>query len=235
MDICKSCGSELNGSDICPNCGAKAVQEGNNTVPAPEKRSGKGFIKLAVAIVLVAVCYFLFFGGRGYETTAKQYVNAIRKGDAKKIVSLLPKKYSNYIVKYRFDGDKSDFIDNRQVLLDDLKDAFSENDIEITDVKFEIDDKYVFDKDDLKEIRELKKLGAAKKAMRVNVELTLKIDDEEKYASFDLILVKFGRSWYVYDTYSPDGFTGFNAFKSFCDKVEEPVQTTEETEADSAK
>ena len=146
MEFCKSCGSELNGSDICPNCGAKTVEAGNNTVPNLEKRSRKGYIKMAVVIVIIAACYFLFFGGRGYETTAKQYVNAIRKGDAKKIVSLLPQKYSDYIAKYKFDGDKKEYIENRQGLLDDLKEALSDNDIKITDVKFEIDDKYVADK-----------------------------------------------------------------------------------------
>jgi len=226
MDICKSCGSELNGSDICPSCGAKA--SGDNAVSAQDRRSGKGFIKMAVFIVIIAVCYFLFFGGRGYETTAKQYVNAIRNGDAKKIVSLLPQKYSDYIAKYKFGGSKGDYIKNRQELLDDLKKTLSDKDIKITDVKFKIDDKYVADKEDLKSVRKLRKLGTAKKAMNLDIELTVKIDGEEKYASFDLILVKLGRSWYVYDSYSPDGFAGFAEFKSFSDMAEEDSETPEE-------
>ena len=220
MDICKNCGSELNGAEVCQKCGTKVAEEVNDSVSDMERRNIKGFIKMIVAIVIIAACYFFFFGGRGYETTAKQYVNAIRKGDASKIVSLLPKKYSDYVVKYKFDGDKGDYIDNRQELLDNLKDTLSDNDIEITDIKFKIDDRYVADKDDLKSIRKLRKLGTTKKAMSLDIELTAKVDDEEKYASFDLILVKLGRSWYVYDSYSPDGFAGLEAFKSFCNQTE---------------
>lgn len=223
MEICKKCGSELSDSGFCTKCGAGVADEESNAVSDREKKKGKSFIKSIVVVAIIVACYIVFFGGRGYRTTVQQYVNAIKNGNASKIVSLLPTKYADHIIRNNFKGDRQDFIDSRQMLLDELQEQFSAKNIDITKVKYSIDDKYSFDKDDLKAVKQKRKMGSAKKAMKVDIELSANVNGKEKYASFGLILVKFGRSWYVYDTGAADGIAGLDAFQALCYGTEIPT------------
>lgn len=216
MDFCTKCGSELDGSDICPKCGAKVEKEAaaeSSTAPSADK-GNKGIIKAIVAIVIIVACCFILFGGRSYKSAVKDYINAYKKGDAKKIVSLMPEKYVNHMIKYGYEGDKEKLIEElKDSWEDDIKGKFEDKDVDINKVKFEIDDKHVYEKDDLRALRKEEKMGAVKKAIRADVEFSVKDDaGDMKYSSADVMLVKIGRSWYVV----PNGEVG-DAFQALLD------------------
>ena len=201
MEFCTNCGSELNGAAFCTNCGAKvesapATATGNNALLEKFNENKNLIIAGAAAllVIIIAIIAFASCSG-GYKSTLKAYMNAYKKGDAKRIVELMPEK----LVKKM--GGKSDVEDRIEESLDYQLDNLEDNDGDIKKMSYKISDVDKMDADDIKDLnREIKNYWGTKldikQAYEVEVEVTIPIDGDKETEDFEVTLVKIGRKWY---------------------------------------
>ncbi len=210
--FCTNCGTEMGNEQFCVNCGAKATD--NIVVPnysvgnkIASNNNQKGIFAAVIAVVLViiiAVGGVFTFGGRSYKSTVKQYITASIKGDAKKIVSLLPKKLVDYAVKDNYDGDKKKFIEYVEKELKTYTDMMDEYGIKPSSVSYEITKEEDMDDDDIEDYEELfeeagVKNAKIKKGKTVTVKLKVPVDGKTQSTSIKLGVIKVGSSWYMID------------------------------------
>ncbi len=203
MKFCEFCGAPMEDNvNFCGSCGKKQTEEAVEVAATPKKAGGfdpKNVPVIGAAVVVVLVL-FLLFGGRGPEKTAKQFMKAVVRGNAKKIVKLMPKDVVKETLE-ETDMTKKELIEE----LDESLEYFSEY---LEDYKFsyEVDDVDNITGEELKELKdELKEMGVSKKkvkkAKEVEVEMTVRekgaSKDEEETNSLTIIVVKIGRNWYV--------------------------------------
>ena len=203
MKFCEFCGAPMEDNvNFCGSCGKKQTEEAVEAAATPKKAGGfdpKNVPVIGAAVVVVLVL-FLLFGGRGPEKTAKQFMKAVVRGNAKKIVKLMPKDVVKETLE-ETDMTKKELIEE----LDESLEYFSEY---LEDYKFsyEVDDVDNITGEELKELKdELKEMGVSKKkvkkAKEVEVEMTVRekgaSKDEEETNSLTIIVVKIGRNWYV--------------------------------------
>ena len=203
MKFCEFCGAPMEDNvNFCGSCGKKQTEEAVEVAATPKKAGGfdpKNVPVIGAAVVVVLVL-FLLFGGRGPEKTAKQFMKAVVRGNAKKIVKLMPKDVVKETLE-ETDMTKKELIEE----LDESLEYFSEY---LEDYKFsyEVDDVDDIKGEELKELKEdLKEMGVSKKkvkkAKEVEVEMTVRekgaSKDEEETNSLTIIVVKIGRNWYV--------------------------------------
>lgn len=127
MRYCTNCGSELGDTKFCTKCGTKVETDYrdtafvNNNVSRHKKANRFIPIVAILSIVaIVALCFFIFTR-RSYKSLVKTYVDASMKGDAKKLVSLLPEGRVQYMIDSWYD-DKDEIIEDLQEDLDDSLD-----------------------------------------------------------------------------------------------------------------
>ena len=154
-----------------------------------KKRSIIGILAFVIVLAISTGCLF-GCGGNSYKSVAKSFAEAFKKGDAKKIVSLMPEKVVKKIVKDKFDGDKEDMIDSLQSLLDEFAD---------TEMSYEIGEFEDLDEDKVEELEDEIKSGYD---VKLNIEAAKSVEIEFTYDDYEdegeFILIKVGNSWYLY-------------------------------------
>lgn len=206
--FCGKCGTKNDeGTNFCVNCGAKLNREASapqKPVAAPavssDARNRKvGMIAVAVAVVVVLFLGFLLFGGRSAETTAKKFVKAATRGDAKAMLKLMPKKGLEYSLKQE-GYDKGDL----DKLTDELEDQLEKGMESLPEdvrkkISYKIFDGQEIKGDDLEKTQDMyKKMGIdVSAAKKIKVRLTVPVDKDKENHSENLYLIKIGRSWYI--------------------------------------
>lgn len=206
--FCGKCGAKNeDNAQFCAKCGAKldnVVPMENVDVSSPDvnnKNRKVGIIAVAVVAVLVILLGVFLLGGRSYKATIKKFVNAQFEADVKGVFDLVPEKMIDGMLE-KEGYNRSDLDD----LLDEVDDSL-ESMVKSLDsylgegwkVTYEILDTEDIKGDDLNDIKDAYKdvdvkVSAAKK---VEIELTLKGDEEDTSYSMDIYLLKVGRSWYI--------------------------------------
>jgi len=150
---------------------------------------------LAMIIVLAVSAGCLFGCGSGYEKVVEKYFEAIKKGDAKKYISLYPEEVVDAWIEYECDGDKEELTDYIKDLLDELDNG----DIDISKLKYKIIDAEELDKDELEELTDdLDEFDIdVKEAINLEIEITVPVDGEKEELTFEMLLGKIDGSWYV--------------------------------------
>ena len=203
MKFCEFCGAPMEDNvNFCGSCGKKQTEEAVEAAATPKKAGGfdpKNVPVIGAAVVVVLIL-FLLFGGRGPEKTAKQFMKAVVRGNAKKVVKLLPKDMVKEMM------DEADM--SKKEIIEELDESLGYFADELEDYKFsyEVDDVDDIKGEELKDIKdELKEMGVSKKkvkkAKEVEVEMTMRekgaSKDEEETESLTIVVVKIGRNWYV--------------------------------------
>lgn len=205
MKFCEFCGAPMEDNvNFCGSCGKQQTEEAVVTTE-PAKKSVKldpKNIKVIGAAVVVVLVLFFIFGGRGPEKTVKQYMKATLKGNAKKIVKLMPKDMVDEALE-QADMSKKEFIEELDEMLDEAVEY-----MEDYKVSYEIDDVDDIKGEELSELKdELKEMGVAKKKVKAAKEVEVEMSIREKGASKDeamsnsmtVTVIKIGRNWYLAD------------------------------------
>ena len=215
MSFCENCEHELNGEQFCPSCGKEApihepeadttVESAVNTVKTTNPTNVVELVKsklgiiIAVLVVVVVIVGAFVLTARGPEDVAKQYMKAYVKGDAKRIVSLMPKKVVNYALEVYYGGDKDDIIDELKDELDTFAEEVENMDAKMSKVTYKIEDTDKMKKDIIKMYEEaFEDIDLdIKKGKIIEIELTIPDGDDEETKTRYISVVKIGRSWYL--------------------------------------
>jgi uncharacterized membrane protein YvbJ len=213
--FCGKCGAKNDDSAVfCAECGnriqaaapvAPAAPAANPAPTAAPVATGSkpgftlnnrniGIIAVAaVAVIALLISCFFIFGGRSYKDVVKDYFKATEKADAKLMMELLPDDLIKYVMKEE-DMTKKEMTEELQDSLDMIHRYYDE-----VKISYEITDTEDFDKDELKEIKEMyEEIDVkVKDAMIVEVEVTMELDGDERTTTQELTLIKVGGSWYL--------------------------------------
>lgn len=221
--FCNKCGSPVNEGDrVCTKCGAPIQtvsqepvtdtsmtynmnQTGNGLQDKKNKIIGMSAVGV-VALVLIIIVVALF-GGRSYKKTVKQLMNCVFDTyNSKTFVSLFNEDMLESEVGYSKDKIKEQVDDTMETLESSVERSTGG----IKKYSYKIVDNEKYDKEDLKDIKDLcsQKYDIKVSSAR-EVELTCEVkckNGDEKNFDFEVILIKVGRSWYIYDIDSSSGF-----------------------------
>ena len=213
--FCGKCGAKNDDSAVfCAECGnriqaaapvAPAAPAANPAPAAAPVATGSkpgftlnnrniGIIAVAaVAVIALLISCFFIFGGRSYKDVVRDYFKATEKADAKLMMELLPDDLIKYVMKEE-DMTKKEMTEDLQDSLDMIHRYYDE-----VKISYEITDTEDFDKDELKEIKEMYEAidVKVKDAMIVEVEVTMELDGDERTTTQELTLIKVGGSWYL--------------------------------------
>lgn len=206
--FCGKCGVQnTDDAMFCAGCGAKLNEDQPLSSDTPlvvnsgEKNRKIGMIAVCVIAVLLIGLLFILFGGRGYKTTVKKFVDAQFDADAKAIMQLIPDKMIDYVMEDEgYDEDDWDqFIEEGNESLESAMDSIDRYFGDDWKVSYEITDTEDVKGDDLADLKEdYKDIGIKVSAAKtVEVELTVKADETESSNTVDISLIKIGRSWYL--------------------------------------
>ena len=183
MKFCEFCGAPMEDNvNFCGSCGKKQTEEAVEMAATSKKAGGFDFKNAPVigAAVVVVLILFLLFGGRGPEKTAKQFMKAVVRGNAKKVVKLLPKDMVKEMM------DEADM--SKKELVEELDESLGYFADELEDYKFsyEVDDVDDIKGEELKDIKDdLKEMGVSKKKVKKAKEVEVEMTMREKGASKD--------------------------------------------------
>lgn len=203
MKYCTNCGKELDDEKFCTKCGAKvetSPEIKNLTKISNHRKTGKAAPPIVIlAVVAIVVSVFCIFGGRSYKSLVKSYVDASMKGDAKKLVSLLPEGRVQYMIENWYD-DEDAIIEDLQEDLDDslnqVKKMLGNN----YKVSYSILDERDYNGSEFAEFKEdylndyNTKISAAKE---LTIELVVFAKGRESSKKVTFTAIKVGRSWYI--------------------------------------
>ncbi|MBQ6570348.1 MAG: zinc ribbon domain-containing protein [Clostridia bacterium] len=204
MAFCSECGSPLTVTEqpqtqFQPQPVAAAAGPSFMTGLLNEKNKKIGIFALAAAAL--ALLIFLLvnsFGGRSYKSTVDKYLKYSFNGNAKGIVSLIPKDFLNTALK-NTNRDKSELVEYLQETLGDsresIEDEFGKG-AKMTYKIEDVEDVTGYELDKLKDQYEMfdLKISAAKK-VETNIKIKGSKSEDEDTAVIPLI--KVGRSWYL--------------------------------------
>lgn len=217
MAFCPNCGRQIEDeSKGCPICDAKPetnpLTSKNNgdfgSAPVnPNKSQTKNIAIIlggVVAFILVIVLLVSVAGGKPYEKAIDNYFDVFFSGEVEKIKSLAPEAYWEYM-EDEYDLDLDDYIedmeDEMEDYLEEMEDEFGKK----AKVTYKITDADRLDEDDLKDLKDTMKddYDISKKsvtdAYELELEVTIKGEDDEDDAEMDVIVVKIDGKWYMTD------------------------------------
>lgn len=204
---CKLCGAQLpEGAGFCQSCGKAVELESNGSIPNCKDvaKSAKTSIgpKLVVVVVLAsAVLAWLLFGGRGYKATLKQYVDATMDGNAKKIVSLMPKDYVRASIRSGEYDSKADIVDDIDEILDYTVELYEECFGKRMKYDYNIVNVYKYTADEMEQYFYYYDYGnisgKVDAVMEVTYSLELSGNDQSSSTSETVVMYKIGRNWYI--------------------------------------
>ena len=143
-------------------------------------------------------------GGKPYEKAIDNYFDVFFSGELEKIKSLAPEAYWEYM-EDEYDLDIDDYIedmeDEMEEFLEEMEDEFGKK----AKVTYKITDADRLDEDDLKDLKKTMKddYDISKKsvtdAYEIELEVTIKGEDDEDDTEMEVIVVKIDGKWYMTD------------------------------------
>ena len=204
--FCGKCGANnTDNAEFCAECGAKlnggqTIENASDTLRNSSDKNRKvGMIAMAFIAVVVILIAFLLFGGRSYEETVEQFINAQFEADAEDIVKLIPDEMVDYILEEEgYDSDEIDeFIDEGNDKIQEQLDYIEKYLGEDWNISYEILSVEELSGSDLEDLRDDYedidvKVSAAK---IVEIQLTIKAEDMENSNTMEIPVIRVGRSW----------------------------------------
>jgi len=182
-----------------------AVEENSNFVDKINNKDRKTFLILAcvgLALVLCVVFVVVFSGGgSSAEEAFDKYIKVVYNGDVDLIEELAPEAYWEH-AKDEYDIKVKDvneyYEDEFEKDMDKWEDKFGDN----IDVSYEIIGTDTVSESKLDKIKSsLKSSGISKKdiedAVELEVEITIKGDDDEDSAELECYAVQISGEWYI--------------------------------------
>lgn len=210
--FCGKCGAELpDEAMFCNVCGENftvtpeepVAVNGGNALVNKVMEYKKYFVPGAIALVAIILVIVLIssLAGSGYKRAAKNYINGTLKGKYSAYEKMYPKEVWDYMEENVSEDilDEDYFEDNYEDMIDYLEEEYGK-DIKIS---YKITDKDKLDEDDLKDLRDSLKdtYDMAKKdvtaAYELELEVTVKGDDDEDTNDMDIVVYKYDGKWYV--------------------------------------
>lgn len=193
---CSACGAPLNKAAVPPTNDRESVPEKH----LAGKRNRIIIIVAALASVLVlAIVLITVLGGGSYKSTIKKYIDATFEGDGTAVLALIPDEVVEAICdNYGLSREAvtEDYSSRLQLFIKGFDYEF-----EKWDYSFDILNVEDYSKKDLESLCEHYEafydltIDAAK---TVTIEFSIKANGEKKPAnSFDMVVIKIGRSWYL--------------------------------------
>lgn len=202
--ICTNCGAQnASGARFCGSCGAKMGPEVKKT-PAKTGLSGaQGFLKanrkligMIAAVLAVVLLFSMVFGGRSYKKTVNKFMDSLLDMDAKGMIEMMPDKLLKTLMEEE-GYTKKELIEELQ---DELDYGMSYMEM-IGDLKLKhkIVGAEDMSKEDLRYLKDMySEIGIKVSAAKVvEVELTMKAMGMTQSETFELMVIKIGRSWYI--------------------------------------
>lgn len=217
--FCGYCGAELPDDALkCPSCGADlGAGQGNTSDKVKDKaidifnriKTDKkllsiviGAIALVIVLIIVLCCAF----GGGYKKAINNYLDVTIYGKYDKIEKLAPASYWKYY-EDEYDMDVDDVIDNYEDVYENvieyLEDDYGKDikvDYKITDEDELSEKKLKRISDNLKDEYNIPKKSVTK-GYKIDLEITIKGDDDEDTDETTLYAVKIDGDWYLCDEY----------------------------------
>ncbi len=158
---------------------------------------------IAAAAVLVLILLIVLLSAKPYQSAIANYLDVSLEGQVKKIEKLAPKAYWEYLEE-EYEVDADDVADAYEEYYEDdtlemLEEEYGEN----IRISFKITDEDEMKEKKVKELADTLKeaYGISKKdvkaAYEVEIDYTIKGDDDEDEDDMELIVVKIGSKWYV--------------------------------------
>lgn len=213
--FCTNCGNMLEeGVDVCSKCGAKVDAEPKAAVKTKIDPVAwfKGldqtvrYITLGVVGVLVlAIVLISAFSGGGYTKPLDNFFDGAFGADVDKLLKAMPEE----VVEEIEDSDYMD-IDDLEDMLDELLEEMEDEYGKRVKVSYKVEDKKELSekkldalKDELKDSYGISKKDV-KKAMELELEVTIKGSEDKDSNDMEVVVVKIGGKWYM----SPDSLYG---------------------------
>ena len=199
---CPKCGAQLeDNASFCTSCGAKLTPPPASKKACPLKSFIKKFnpLVLAGAVLAVVVALVLIFSllFPSPKAMARKYASGLINGNAKKVVSCLPKFY------FEDNDEKKEYIEDLADLLEDAElDEYDK-------IKFEIRDVHTLSKSERKYLENLLESFEdefdgfnadsinVKKARIVEVRVTIKDGGDTYRRTIELCVVKYKGQWKI--------------------------------------
>ena len=214
--FCRNCGTPMSsGPSVNGGGSVNGGQNGNPTPPPmgqpgamPRKPKGKrnGAMIAIVAVVVVAlIASAVFFtrvigiGGRSYEDTIEDMVDAMNDADIEEFFDLIPKEVVVYALEQEgYTGSKKELLEQAHELLqNEWNDSLGSNLISTAvDVDYEIQDAQDVKGDELKSLKEEYKEAGVRVSAAKNVSVKFTIT-ALGFSQDTVPLIKIRGSWYL--------------------------------------
>lgn len=110
--FCIKCGKEFDEvSKVCPHCGTQQTSS---------KKNVSIVIKVVPIIIIIAIILLIINSATSYKSIEKNFYTAYSSGNAKKIVSMLPNDYIEYVYD-TYDIEKDDIVSYVEKYFDDFE------------------------------------------------------------------------------------------------------------------
>ncbi len=216
--FCRNCGTPMSSGPSVNGGGSMNSGQGGNPTPPmgqpgmmPRKPKGKrnGVIIAIIAVLVVSlIASAVFFshiigiGGRSYEDTIDEMVDAVNDADIEAFLKLIPKEVILYVLEQEgYTGSKKELLEQAQELLQNEWNNSQGSALisEAVDVEYEILDAEDVKGDELKSLKEEYKQAGVRvsAAKNVSVRFTIEAFGFSQDTTQNIPLVKVRGSWYL--------------------------------------
>lgn len=202
--FCGKCGAEnLDGAVFCKECGATLNGREATVSPASTGKRNKKIGILAVVVVAVVVILLLavLLGGRSYQETVDEYVDAQLSANMGAVMELVPDEVIDYMLA-REGYSQEDFDTMLAEATEDVReqlDAYDDHFGADWEVSYQILRVVEANEEELAELQAYYDAIGVKvsDAKTVEVELTIQGSQSKMSNTMDIDVMKSGRSWYL--------------------------------------
>jgi len=210
--LCPACtNSQQPTTEVSPEQEQQAILEGQNVVNEQfadgsstvtvAKRKKQFYIVMGVAVLAIIMIIALIFGGSGYMGPIKKMCKGIESGNAKYLLSTIPKE----VVKAD-SIEKDDLQLSMDGLKETLEDQYGKN-IKVTYKKLQAKK---MDKDDLTDLKddlkEYYNVNGVSEAYNIKVSMEIKGNEDSDVNVTDVVVMKIKGKWYLDPSNSGDLF-----------------------------
>lgn len=206
--FCGKCGAEnLDGAVFCKECGASLNGSGKSKGAAvPKTANGKrdkkiGILVVVAAVVVVIILLAVLLGGRNYQETVEEYLDAQLSANMGAVMELIPDEVIDYMLA-REGYSREDFDILLAEATEDVReqlDAYDNHFGTDWEVSYQILRAVETNEEELAELQAYyDAIGVeVSDAKTVEVELTVQGSQAEMSDTMDIDVMKSGRSWYL--------------------------------------
>ena len=178
--------------------------------PKMRYRKTGAVVAISVMVAVALIIAFTLLGGRSYEKTIDQYINALYKADIKAYVDTLPGQVVNIIMErcdYRRD-ERDAFLEDGQDILERAVESINENFGEHWTFFYDILGIYEMDWRRLEETKDAyKEIGLnISEGKKVTFKIILSRKGDGRELEKTMYLIKIGNTWYVDADFAGDNF-----------------------------